>query len=157
MIHLGTIEISGPTASVVFEAIPQNYQELIFIIEARSNGTDARGWNALSASPGPGGIQAATGNASRVIEGGAGVVANSLTLAGTYAFNMVTYPFYAVNRLKTSVSWFGQPRDAGSAIGTGWTGWGVNSAPVTTITFSNVGGSSFVAGSRFGIYALSTT
>jgi hypothetical protein len=154
MIHLGTIQLSSSTASVVFEAIPQNYQELIFIIEARSDGTDARGWNALSASPGPGAIQATTGNATRVTESGAGAVANSLTLAGTYALNVVTYPFYAVNRLKTSVSWFGQPRDAGSAVGIGW---GVNSAVVNTITFSNVGGSNFVAGSRFGIYALSTT
>lgn len=152
MIHLGTIELSGPSASVIFEAIPQTYRELIFIIEARSDGTAASRWNPLISSVGPNTTISITGTSGRAIAGGAGAVSNSLSTAETYGLNIINMPRYASNVNKSFTCQFGQPNaNGGAAIGFAT---GRTTAIVTQVTFTNGGGSNFVAGSRFAIYAL---
>lgn len=166
MIHLATLQLSSNSPSVVFEAIPQTYGELIFALELRSTGTEAQRWNRVDVTPGPAtrastttypfwpGLYAATGTGTAVMGAGHAIAANSLSTAGTFAYNFIRFPSYAAGG--GSFAGLSTQANLVNGGGVGLRTGGVG-GPITTLTFTNLDGSSFVAGSRFGIYALART
>lgn len=166
---LATVTLSTATSSVTFAGIPSTYKHLQFRLFTKESGTGTGGPNIVAvlnsdttytnyrshylqgngSSPGAGEVQASgyyclVGN----------TVPSNASYTNMFAGMVLDVLDYAnTSKNKTLRSLWGHDRNGSGEVGIDSSLW-INTAAITSISFSVVGGSNFVTNSSFALYGV---
>ena len=166
---LATVTLSASTASVTFAGIPSGYKHFQIRMLTKESGTGTGGPNVVATLNGD---TTYTNYRSHYLNGdGSAVGAGSVQTSGYYllvgntatsnagytnmfgAMVIDVLDYTNTNKNKTIRSLWGHDRNGSGEVGIDSSLW-INTAAITSITFSVVGGSNFVTNSSFALYGV---
>lgn len=166
---LSTVTLSAATASVTFAGIPSGYDHLQIRMITKQSGTGTGGPNIVAALNGDTthtnyrshylfGDGASAGTGTVQASGYYCLVGNTATSNASYTsmfggllIDVLDYNNTSKN--KTIRSLFGHDRNGSGEVGIDSSLW-MNTAAITSITFSLIGGDNFVTNSTFALYGV---
>jgi len=152
-IHINSITLAAASASVTFSAIPQNFKDLILIVNGA--GSSAQGNNYLYFN---GDTTASNYSHGRIL--GSGSSASTETASTPTVSDVTTnfsnfvkvnvFDYSASDKHKTRLSISSNPTSTIIAYASRW----ANTAPVTSLTFAGFNSGNWVTGSTFTLYGI---
>lgn len=166
---LATVTLSAATSTVTFSGIPSTYKHLQLRLFTKESGTGTGGPNIVAVLNGD---TTHTNYRSHYLQGnGASTGAGEVQASGYYCLVGNTVPsngsytsmfagmvldvldYTNTSKNKTLRSLWGHDRNGSGEVGIDSSLW-MNTAAITSISFSVVGGSNFVTNSSFALYGV---
>lgn len=155
--QINSVTLAALSSSITFASIPQNYRDLVLVVQARSNRVETADFGAFNFNGSApvsriGMVGSASGASSYSLTNNALFECPAANAAAdrynAAIFQLMDYS--ATDKHKTILNRDNINTDGVVAQATRW----ANTAAITTIAITSFTGSSFVAGSTFALYGI---